>query len=46
MTGWNAPNAAFDTLNFRIETSRPCANARRPREFRGMELHEVCHTRR
>jgi hypothetical protein len=33
-------------LNFRIETSRPCTNARRPREFRGMELHEVCHTRR
>src|SRR5215471_16840079 len=33
-------------LDFRIEPSRPRTKARRPREFRGMELHEVRHARR
>jgi hypothetical protein len=33
-------------LNFCIETSRPRTKASRAREFRGMELHEVRHTRR
>ena len=33
-------------LIFRIRTSRSHTKAGRPREFRGMELHEVCHARR
>src|SRR6516225_11358130 len=40
------PICRWLNLDFRIETSRPCTKPSRPRGFRGMELHEVCHARR